>query len=148
MLGRKDYTPDELASAERAVRQQLAAYKKLAKAVEETPNPQASAALEALEPVMFNNMALALDRRFVHRLRSVTGKDGNPINELELVADSLMNHNGILRSINVIKYVPEESVLKLEFGDEIKLTAAQFQRLSKAFFADLEAKYVTERATA
>jgi len=148
MLGRKDYTPEELASAQRAVKQQLSAYKKLADAVEKTSDRQAAKALEALEPVLFNNMALALDRYFVHRLRSVTGKDGNPINELELVADSLMNNDGVLRGINVIKYVPEDSVLKLDLGAEIKLSAAQFQRFSKAFFADLEAKYVTAGAAA
>ena len=87
MLGRRDYRPEELASAKKTVKQQLAAYRKLAKAIESTSDPQAAAALEALEPLLFNNMALALDRYFVHRLRSVTGKDGNPINELELVSD-------------------------------------------------------------
>ena len=30
----------------------------------------------------FNNMTLVLDRYFVHRLRTVTGKDGNPLNQL------------------------------------------------------------------
>ena len=142
MLGRKDYTREELAGAQSAVKQLLAAYRKLAKAVEETSDPKAAKALEAFEPLLFNEMALALDRRFVHRLRSVTGKDGNPINELELLADSLMNNDGVLRGINVIKYVPEESVLKLDVGDEIELDAEQFGRLSKDFLGDLERKYV------
>lgn len=142
MLGRKDYTREELASAQREVKQLLSTYRKLAKAVEETSDPKATKALEAFEPVLFNSMVLALDRRFVHRLRSVTGKDGNPINELELLADSLMNNDGVLRGINVIKYVPEDSVLKLDVGDEIQLDADRFQRLSKEFFGDLESKYV------
>jgi hypothetical protein len=30
-------------------------------------------------------MTLMLDRYFVHRLRMVTGKDGNPLNEVELI---------------------------------------------------------------
>ena len=142
MLGRKDYTREALASAQREVKQLLSSYRKLAKAVQDTGDPKAGAALEGFEPVLFNSMALALDRRFVHRLRSVTGKDGNPINELELLADSLMNNDGVLRGINVIKYEPEESVLKLDVGDEIELDADRFQRLSKAFFGDLESKYV------
>ena|SRR5436305_13758817 len=142
MLGRKDYTREEVANAQREVKQLLSTYRKLAKAVQETSDPKATAALEAFEPVLFNSMALALDRRFVHRLRSVTGKDGNPINELEMLSDSLMDNGGVLRGINVIKYRAEDSVLKLDVGDEIQLDAEQFERLSKAFFGDLESKYV------
>ena len=142
MLGRKDYTREEVANAEREVKQLLSTYRKLAKAVQETSDPKATAALEAFEPVLFNSMALALDRRFVHRLRSVTGKDGNPINELEMLSDSLMDNGGVLRGINVIKYRAEDSGLKLDVGDEIQLDAEQFERLSKAFFGDLESKYV------
>jgi hypothetical protein len=40
--------------------------------------------LEAFETLLFNNMILVLDRNFVHRLRMVIGKDGNPLNEVEL----------------------------------------------------------------
>jgi hypothetical protein len=146
MLGRKDYNPEELAGAKSVVKEQLAAYRKLAKAVDETSDPKATAALAALEPLLFNNMALALDRYFVHRIRKVTGKDGNPINELELVSDSLMNNGGVLRGNTVIDYVPEESVLKLEPGDRIQLSADQFQRFSDAFLADLESKFVVRVA--
>src|SRR4051812_27383788 len=148
MLGRKDYRPEEVAGAQTVVKRQLAAYGKLAKAVDDAADPKAAAALEALEPLLFNNMALALERYFVHRLRMTTGKDGNPVNELELLSDSLMNNGGVLRGNNVIKYLPEKSVLKLNLGDDIELSARDFQRLSSAFFADLESKFVTERAAA
>jgi hypothetical protein len=136
MLGRKSYTQEEVDNAKTVIAEQLAAYKELAKASE------GEAALEAFEPLFFNNLVLALDRRFVHRLRGVTGKDGNPLNEVELIVESLMNNEGVLRGNNVIKFVPEQSVLKLEPGDRIRLSAAQFERLSKAFFADLESKYL------
>jgi hypothetical protein len=33
-------------------------------------------------PLFCNNLMLVLDRRFVHRLRMVTGKAGNPLNEV------------------------------------------------------------------
>lgn len=108
----------------------------------DSPDPEVAAALEAFEPLLFNNMTLVLDRYFVHRLRMVTGKDGNPLNEVELMTESLMNNDGVLRGNNVIKLVPEETVLKLEIGDRIRLTAAQFERLSKAVLAQIQAKFL------
>jgi hypothetical protein len=142
MLGRKDYTREELDNAAKAIGAQLTAYKKLAKAVDATSDAAAKAALGAFEPLFANNLTLALDRYFVHRLRGVTGKDGNPLNEVELLVESLMNNGGVLRGNNVVKYVPAESVTRLETGDRIQLSAAQFERLAKAFLATIESKYV------
>jgi hypothetical protein len=142
MLGRKNYTPEELDQARNAIGQQLRAYKQLAHAVAATGDEKASAALVAFEPLFVSNMTLALDRYFVHRLRVVTGKNGNPLNEVELLADSVMNNNGALRGSNVIKFVPDESVTKLKAGDTIRLSAADFERLSTAFLADIERKFV------
>lgn len=135
MLGRKSYTQAELDHAKATIAAQLAAYRKLVKSV-------GDAALEGFEPLFFNNMVLALDRPFVHRVRMVTGKDGNPLNEVELIADSLMNNDSVLRGNNVIELVPDQSVLGLEIGDRIALSEAQFARLSKAFLAEIEAKFV------
>ena len=53
-----------------------------------------------------------------------------------------MNNDEILRGSNVIQLVPDESVAKLQVGDPKRLTADQFVRLSKAFFADLERKFI------
>jgi hypothetical protein len=143
MLGRKDYTREELDHAKSAVRQQLAAYRKLIKALEGADDdPKVRSALEAFEPLLFNNMTLVLDRYFVHRLRMTAGKDGNPLNEVALISDSLIDNGGELRCNNVIRYVPDESVVKLDVGDRIRLNAAQFERLSKAFFAEIEARFV------
>jgi hypothetical protein len=86
--------------------------------------------------------ALVLDRYFVHWLRMVTGKDGNPLNEVEMLSDSLMNNNGVLRGNNVIKLIPDQSVVKLRVGDPIRLTAAEFERLSAAFLAEMERKFL------
>jgi hypothetical protein len=87
-------------------------------------------------------MTLVLDRYFVHRLRIVTGKDTNALNEVELLADSLMNNHGILRGNSTIQLVPNQSVLKLEIGDPISLTEADSEGLSGAFFVEMERKFL------
>jgi hypothetical protein len=143
MLGRKNYSQEELDHAKTVIDRQLAAYKKLVKAIDgSTSDPGVKSALDAFEPLLFNNMTLVLDRYFVHRLRIVTGKDGNPLNEVELLSDSLMNNDGVLRGNNVIKLVPEDSVLKLGFGERIMVSAAQFERLARAFLSEIQAKFV------
>ena len=147
MLGRKNYTPEELEHARSAVDQQLAVYRKLVDAIDSTPpTPELTSALEALEPLYFNNMAIVLDRYFVHRVRMVTGKDGNPLNEIELISDSLINHHGVLHGNNVIKLVPDQTVVKLDIGDRIRLDAAQFERVAHAFLDEIEAKFVAPAA--
>src|SRR4051794_21127054 len=141
MLGRKTYTQEELDHATSAIEQQLDAYKKLVAAID-TSDPKVASALEDFEPLFFDNLTLALDRRFVHRVRMVTGKDGNPLNEVELLTDSLMDNDGVLRGNNVIKLIPEESVLKLEIGDPIRLSAEQFERLAGAFLGEIRSKFL------
>jgi hypothetical protein len=91
--------------------------------------------------VFFNNLTLVLDGYYAQRLRMVTSKDGTLLNEVELICDSLMNNKGILGGNNVINYVPDQSVVKLHIGDKIHLTAEEFERLSAAFFAQLERKF-------
>jgi len=141
MLGRKDYTKQELDNATTAIERQVAAYKKLAKAVDASGDKKAQSALDAFEPLFFNNMVLVLDRYFVHRLRQVTGKDGNPLNEVELLTESLMNNDAVLRGSNVVKFVADDSVLKLSLGDRIRLSVADFDNLAKAFLADIKRKF-------
>jgi hypothetical protein len=137
MLGRKDYTSEEVDHGKAAVKEQLAAFKRLAKLM-----PSGSGLLRPFETTYFNNMAIVLDRYYVHRIRTATGKDSNALNEVELITDSLMNNGGTLQGNNVIKYVPEDSVVGLKIGDPIALTADQFQRLSAAFFAELERRFL------
>jgi hypothetical protein len=54
----------------------------------------------------------------------------------------LMNNDGVMRGNNVIKLVPDQSVLKLKIGDGIRLSTAQFERLSKAFLAEIQSKFL------
>jgi hypothetical protein len=97
---------------------------------------------EALEPVFFRNLLLGLEMSFVHRLRTREGKDGNPLNEVRVLCDSLLLHKGVLTPEKSIKLDPETSVLGIEYGQQITLDAGSFERLSDAFFAELEAKFV------
>jgi hypothetical protein len=53
-----------------------------------------------------------------------------------------MNNGGALRIGNVVKWQPEQTILKLRAGDRISLTEAHFGRLADAFFADLERKFL------
>jgi hypothetical protein len=120
----------------------LKEYRTLAKAT--AADPKAQEALHAFEPGFVNDTVLALDRPFVHRLRMVTGKDTNPLNEVELIAESLIHHGGAFTTNNVIKYVSDASVVGLKDGDPIQLSPDDFERLSIAFFRDLERKFVAK----
>jgi hypothetical protein len=61
---------------------------------------------------------------------------------VELLTESLMNNDGVLRGNNVIKFVRDESVLRLPVGDRIGLSEAQFERLAEAFLGEIESKFV------
>jgi hypothetical protein len=105
-----------------------------------------------LEHRFFNDQVLLLDYMFVHRLTGSEGKDGNPLNEVRVICNSILLNDGRLQVDKLpgwpnsagsgIKLPPDTSVLKLKAGDEIKLTEATFTRLAKAFFEELSKKYL------
>ena len=139
MLGRKTFTQDELDGCRAAFDAQLGAYRRLADAA---GGNGAAAALADFEDPFFTNLVLALDRWFVHRVRAVSGKDGNPLNEVELIADAVMLHGGVMPESSVIKYVPADSVLGTEVGQRVSLSADDFERLSTAFLDEIERRFV------
>jgi hypothetical protein len=102
----------------------------------------AGAARDALAPVLFNNMVLALDARFLHRVRNKEGKDGNPLNEVRLLCEALTEHGAVLADPpKTMKYKSEVAVLGLAPGDAIVLSRDDFAALSDAFFTELAARY-------
>jgi hypothetical protein len=147
MLGRKTYTRDEIDHGKTAIEHQFAAYRKLVKAMPApTSDKKIAAALEPFEALFFNNLTLVLDRYFVHRLSGPKheGKDGNPLNEVRIICDSLITNDGVMRSDTQIKLPPERSITKLQVGDRIAITAAQFEALSTGFFTELEQRFLEE----
>jgi len=107
--------------------------------------------------VAFNRAVQLLDYMFVHRLRYIEGKDGNPLNEVRVLCNSILLNGGKLQVETLpewpmsggrsLKLPPEKSILKLKVGDVVKLSEADFVRLSKAFFAALEEKYLQLQVT-
>ena len=84
----------------------------------------------------------ALGGFFVHRSRTLEGKDGNPLNECRMICTSLLQNHGVLSGDKTIKYRPEKSVVKLKIGDEIELTESDFTLLFRAFFTEIESKFM------
>jgi hypothetical protein len=87
-------------------------------------------------------LVVVLDSYFTHRSRTIEKKDGNPLNEVRVLCNSMMHNNGIMTADKAIKMNPGKSVTKYQVGEEIKLEEAELLLLSKAFFAEIESKYL------
>lgn len=135
MLGVSTYSQEYIDACRAAVAAQLAAYAGVAQTAGD------AAAIERFEPLFANHMVLALDGYFCHRLRGKEGKDGNPLNEVRVLATSIMQHGAVLTADTTIKLKPATSVLGLELGAPIRLSADDFSRLAAAFFAELERRF-------
>jgi hypothetical protein len=70
------------------------------------------------------------------------GKDGNALNEVRVLCNSIMENKSVLRADKTIKLKLETSLLKLKPGDPIALSEGGFSLLSNAFFDEIERKFV------
>lgn len=141
MLGMKTYSQGYIDACRARVDAGVRAYRKQAG---KSPSGE-------FEHRFFNDQVLLLDYMFVHRLTGIEGKDGNPLNEVRVLCNSIRLNKGKLQVDKLpgwpnsagsgIKLPPEKSVLKLEPGAAVKLTEADFVRLAKAFFDELEKKF-------
>src|SRR5882724_131648 len=132
MLGMKTYSQGYIDACRARVDAGVRAYRKQAG---KSPS-------EEIEHRFFNDQVLLLDYMFVHRLTGIEGKDGNPLNEVRILCNSILLNMGRLQ-VDKLPGWPNSagSGLKLEPGDAVKLTQADFVRLAKAFFDELEKKY-------
>jgi hypothetical protein len=128
LLAVTQYSPDHVNRCRRRIEADVAAFSK-------------AKANGAAETAFFNNMVLSLDHYFLHRVRKNEGKDGNPLNEVRVLCDSLTDNDGVLAADKTIRLKPEKSILGLSVGDEIKLTKADFRRLADGFLAEIESRY-------
>ena len=141
MLGMKKYPKDYIAACRARVEADLRAYR----------SQVGKAPSEEFEARFFNDQVLLLDYMFVHRLTGSEGKDGNPLNEVRVLCNSLLLNHGKVQvnrlpgwpnsASSGMTLPPEKSVLKLKAGDEVRLSESDFVRLSKAFFAELEERF-------
>jgi hypothetical protein len=127
MLGVKTYDQSYIDASRTATAARIAAFDKL-----DDPG--------AFESVYFNTMVLALDHMFMNRLRGVEGKDGNALNEVRVLANSIMENDGVMAADGQIKF-KDGSITDFEVGDRIGLSADDFRRLSAAFLVEIEARY-------
>ena len=137
----KKYSKDYIAACRARVDADLRTYRKQ---VGNAPSKE-------FEARFFNDQVLLLDYMFVHRLTGIEGQDGNPLNEVRVLCNSLLLNQGRLQVDRLpgwpnsastgMELPPERSVLKLKVGEEVRLNESDFVRLSKAFFAELEKKF-------
>jgi hypothetical protein len=123
---------------------QLAAYAALisTRSAEKGSDPAFGTAVRSFQPVFFDHMVLVLDDYFLHRSRTTEGKDGNPLNEVRMLCNSILHNGNVFSTDKTIKFKPENSVLKLKFGDEVRLDPGEFRRLFEAYFAEIEKKFL------
>ena len=105
------------------------------------PKAADNPAVVAFDHEMFANMVVALDGYFTHRARAQELKDGNPANEVRVLAASILTGGGILQKDKTIKQNPATSVLGLKVGEPIRLRKDDFSRLADAYFDEIERKY-------
>ncbi len=94
-----------------------------------------------LESLVFGQAVVVLHTWFGHRRRELEGDDGNAMNEVRVIADSIVDNDSVLRVEGPIAWVPERTVLRLAVGDDVQVTANGFERLTAAYLAAIESTY-------
>jgi len=93
VLGRSDYTRQEFDDGRARIDDAVARFAALCAAA--ATDAKAAKVLAAFESVYCNDLVLVFDRLFVHRMRKAAGSNGNPLNEVELLVDSMLLNRGV-----------------------------------------------------
>ena len=144
MLSVSAYPQQYIDEARARVMVQVSAFAELAREVRgagQSRSGGVAAALDALEPEYFANLVIALDSHFVHRSRGQERKDGNAMNEVRVLVNSIQQHDSVMTAEKGIRLDAARSVLGIEYGERIRINADGFERLAAAFFEALEATY-------
>jgi hypothetical protein len=135
MLGVSSYPKTFVDGCRSRVEAQLATYDQL------LTNVPGGEAVAAFERHFFANLVMVLDHSFMHRLRGQEGKDGNPLNEVRMLANSLLEHDGVLTAEKAIRYDADKAVAGIRIGDRIELDEKSFRLLADAYFAEIEKRF-------
>ena len=142
MLGMKTYPKEYVQACRARVDAGLRAYRAL------------GARSAELETRFFNDQVLLLDYMFVHRLSGAEGKDGNPLNEVRVLCNSLLLNGGKLQVDRLpgwpnsrpspgLKLPPDKSVLGLEAWRGGQADRSRLRPDGPTpFFAELEKRYL------
>ena len=141
MVARSSYPAPYVEAARRRIAAAVDAYQDVSASVAKLGDPRDDDALAMLETAYFNNLLLALDASFSHRLRAKEGKDGNPLNEVRVLCRSIIENDDVVIEDKQARLTPEASVLGYRVGDPIVLSESDFTRLSAAYLDEIEARY-------
>ncbi len=94
------------------------------------------------EPLVTCQLIVALEGWFAQRTRGMEGKDGNPMNEVRLLASSITHHGGVLTIEKGLRLSADSSVLGLAPGDVIAPSLHDLAHLVDAFLDAIERTYV------
>ena len=129
MLAVTKYPADYIASVRALIDERVAGFRKLG----DVPPDVATA--------FYADLVLVLELAFVHRQRKDEGKDGNPLNELRLLAVSLLTNGGRMVDGKPLKVRPDTSVLGYAEGDVIAVTEGDFARLAEGVYAEVTKRF-------
>ncbi len=107
MLCVNSYTKNYINQCRSRTESQVAAYKKLVTTARRKAGAGELAAVDSFEPHFFNNLVVVLDSSFVHRSRTLELKDGNPLNEVRMICNSILQNDDVMSADKTIKFNPE-----------------------------------------